>query len=206
MIRLFCIFLALLSFGSAHAESMLFPKALVEVRPAPAARAFCEKFPQECVPSTDIPVPVEWTPERWEELQRVNREVNESMIDKTDMELYDTEENWTLNEKEGDCEDFVALKRHRLIKLGWPAGALLVTIVEPPNSAEMHAVLAARTSKGDFILDNKLKDGTTRIWRWDHLPTYTYVAQQSSEDPRRWVSLIPLPIAKERFQRWITSK
>lgn len=206
MIRLLSIFVALLNIASAHAEPGFFPTAFVEVQPAPAARSFCEKFPAECIPSTGQTIPVEWTPEKWEELERVNREVNESMLIKTDMELYKTEENWTLNEKEGDCEDVVALKRHRLIKLGWPAGALLVTIVETPNADEMHAVLAARTSKGDFILDNKLRDGRTHIWRWDQIPAYTYVAQQSPEDPRRWLSLIPLPTDRIRFRRWVTSK
>jgi predicted transglutaminase-like cysteine proteinase len=206
MIRFFCMCVALLSFESAHAEPTLFPKTFVEVQPAPAARAFCENFPQECVASHDVPVPIEWTPEKWNQLQRVNRDVNESIIAKTDMELYGIEEKWTLNEKEGDCDDIVALKRHRLISLGWPAGALLVTIVETPSVLEMHAVLTARTSRGDFILDSKLKDGTTRIWRWDEIPTYTYVAQQLPEDPRRWVSLIPHASAKARFQRWITSK
>lgn len=200
------ISVAFLAFGDAHAESTLFPKTYGEVEPAEAPRRFCEKFPEECTPSIETNTLVKWTPKKWKELQRINREVNDTMISKTDFELYGVDENWTLNEKEGDCEDFAILKRQRLIKLGWPAGALLITVVEPLDDLMMHAVLAVRTSRGDFILDNKLKDGSTFIWRWDEIMAYTYVAQQSPVDPHRWLSLIPLPNTNPRFERWVTSK
>jgi predicted transglutaminase-like cysteine proteinase len=200
------ICMVFLFLGNARAETVLFPKTYGEVHAAEAAQKFCEKLPQECRPPTEAPVPVELTRSRWEELRQINEEVNRTVNFKTDLEIYGVLENWTLNEREGDCEDLALLKRKLLMARGWPSGALLITVVDPPNDPQMHAVLAARTSKGDFILDSKLKDGTTRIWRWDEIPSYTYVAQQSPHDPHRWLSLIPLPTHSSRYERWVTSK
>ena len=55
----------------------------------------------------------------------------------------------------GDCEDYALLKRHTLIRKGWPVGSLLLTVVRD-EKGEGHAVLTARTKQGDFILDNKI--------------------------------------------------
>ena len=47
-----------------------------------------------------------------------------------------------------------------------------------------HAVLLARTSRGDFVLDNK----TDRVRRW-YETAYHFVKRQSVNDPNRWVSV-----------------
>ena len=44
-------------------------------------------------------------------------------------------------------------KRQRLIESGWPSSALPIAIVRTSRGEE-HLVLVARTSLGDFVLDN----------------------------------------------------
>ena len=47
------------------------------------------------------------------------------------MKHYGIADYWTLpTDGKGDCEDYALLKRHELIRLGWPSSALLMTIVK----------------------------------------------------------------------------
>ncbi|WP_445502878.1 transglutaminase-like cysteine peptidase [Microvirga sp. G4-2] len=58
-------------------------------------------------------------PERLAELQQVNRHVNATIVETTDLEQYGREDAWTLPASgRGDCEDFVLLKRKMLIERG----------------------------------------------------------------------------------------
>jgi predicted transglutaminase-like cysteine proteinase len=206
MRSLIIVFGVLLYGNGVFAERSLFPNFHEEIQTPAAAEAMCELFPLECTPSDDQQ-PVPFSQERWDELLRVSSEVNDVMIYRTDWDKHGVDEKWTLDEEEGDCEEFVALKRHRLVSLGWPPSMLLVTIVQKKNRL-MHAVLAARTSQGDIILDNKLSDGTTKLWFWYDLPSYTFVAQQSTKNPRQWVSLLPRSVTEAdwRLQKWTASK
>jgi predicted transglutaminase-like cysteine proteinase len=77
----------------------------------------------------------------------------------------------------------VLLKRKWLVERGWPSGALLVTVVFD-EVGDGHAVLLARTSRGEFVLDNK----TDRLRRW-YDTAYRFVKRQSTVDPNRWVSI-----------------
>lgn len=199
-----CFFLF---FGeNAWGERDLFPTMYGEVETPAAAAAMCDEFPSECIASHERD-PVVLTPERYTELMRINREVNEQMMFITDWDQHRLDEKWTFDEARGDCEEFAAVKRHRLITLGWPASMLLTTVVQRQDK-RMHAVLAVRTSEGDLILDYKLRDGSTKVWYWYDIPAYTFVAQQSSENPRRWVSLLPQSVIDTdwRFQRWALMK
>lgn len=191
---------------SAVAQQGLFPSIHEEIRIPPAADAMCNAFPSECMPS-DVQQPIPFTQERWDELLYISGDVNNTMTYRTDKEKHGLDEKWTFDVNEGDCEEFVALKRHRLIALGWPPSMLLVTIVQKKDGL-MHAVLAARTSLGDVILDNALADGSTKMWFWYGLPTYIFVAQQSTQDPRRWVSLLPRSVTEAdwRLHKWTASK
>jgi hypothetical protein len=83
----------------------------------------------------------------------------------------------------GDCEDYALLKRQVLMQRGWPASALLITVVRDEKN-DGHAILTARTAKGDFILDNKFDE----VRPWYGVP-YTYVMRQSYINPKVWVSL-----------------
>ena len=69
------------------------------------------------------------------------------------MQQFGREEVWAYPTTEGDCEDFVLLKRRKLINRGWPVGSLLVTVVRQKNG-DGHAVLTVLTDRGDLVLDN----------------------------------------------------
>jgi predicted transglutaminase-like cysteine proteinase len=143
---------------------------------------FCRHFPGECtISGGDEAVPL--TERRWRDLQEVDTLVNRIVTPVTDLEYYQSEEVWTLPESYGDCEDYVLLKRKWLIERGWPTGSLLITVVFD-EVGDGHAVLLARTSRGDFVLDNK----TDTIHRW-YETAYRFVKRQSVRDPNRWVSV-----------------
>ena len=103
----------------------------------------------------------------------------------TDMEIYGVSEYWTLPKDRGDCEDYALLKQKLLIERGWPQSSMLLTVVKD-DKGEGHAVLTARTSQGDFILDNKSDE--VRIW---YRSGYEFVMRQSYVNPRVWVGLDP---------------
>lgn len=200
----FCV--ALLTFtGGAHADpNVLYLSTYKEVQAAPAVQTFCKNFPKECRKSgSDTLVPL--TPERRAELERVHLRVNTKFVYQTDMHLYGEDERWVLNTRHGDCEDFAIRKRNRLIKMGWPSSALLITIVRTPEK-RMHALLIVRTREGDLVLD-KTTHGPDPIRLWSDT-SYEYVAQQSVHNPRRWVSLVHGPIDAADYQivLWAGSK
>lgn len=146
---------------------------------------FCERAPAECQPNGPSEPRFDATPDRLAELDAVNRYVNRVIAPATDAELYGVQEYWTLPFDKGDCEDYALLKRQILMRSGWPASALLMTVVRDERG-DGHAVLTARTQQGDFILDNKVAD--VRLW---HQTGYRYVMRQSYVDPRLWMSLAP---------------
>ncbi|MBS0242643.1 MAG: transglutaminase-like cysteine peptidase [Proteobacteria bacterium] len=146
---------------------------------------FCQTFPAECVRAPLEDQRIDGSPARLAELDDINRSVNREIEPATDMEIYGEAERWTLPDKKGDCEDYALLKRHRLIARGWPASSLLMTVVRD-EKGEGHAILTARTSKGDYVLDNK----TDELKLWSATP-YTYVMRQSYIDPNVWLSLDP---------------
>ncbi len=145
---------------------------------------FCEQNPTLCA-QHGTGSRFEATPERLSDLDEVNRLVNRSVEPATDAEIYGISEYWTLPGEKGDCEDYALLKQKILIGRGWPSSSLLLTVVRD-EKGEGHAVLTARTSQGDFMLDNKSDD--VRLWTRS---TYQFVMRQSYLDPKVWVSLDP---------------
>ena len=146
---------------------------------------FCERMPQECAQGQQEDQRFFATPARFAELDNVNRSVNHDIEPVTDIDLYGITDYWTIPTAKGDCEDYVLLKRKRLIALGWPPSALLITVVRDERG-EGHAVLTARTAQGDFVLDNKTDE--IKVW---HRTRYDYVMRQSYLNPRVWMSLDP---------------
>lgn len=145
---------------------------------------FCEQNPAACRsqgPGTRF----EATPERLSDLDEVNRLVNHTIEPATDAEIYGVSEYWTLPADKGDCEDYALLKQKILMSRGWPSSSLLMTVVRD-EKGEGHAILTARTTQGDFILDNKSDE--VRLWTQSD---YRFVMRQSYLDPRVWVSLDP---------------
>ena len=156
--------------------------------PAPAPSGFlhfCEANPEDCR-SSNTKARLDASPQRLNELDDINRRVNRLITPTTDLTHYGVAELWTLpSDGKGDCEDYALLKRHELLKLGWPSSALLMTVVSDERG-EGHAVLTVRTTAGDFILDNKVDE--VRIW--NEAP-YRFLARQSSLNPWVWVDLDP---------------
>jgi predicted transglutaminase-like cysteine proteinase len=87
---------------------------------------------------------------------------------------------WTPEQPAGDCKDFAMTKRQRLIESGWPSSALPVAIVRTPLG-EKHLVLVARTSGGDFVLDNLA--GAIAPWT---RPSYSWEKILSPTDDLVW--------------------
>jgi predicted transglutaminase-like cysteine proteinase len=146
---------------------------------------FCARSMEECLQGPIEEQRFSATPARLSELDRINRGVNHEIQPATDMEIYGQAEYWTIPTTRGDCEDYALLKRKRLMARGWPASALLMTVVRD-EKGEGHAVLTARTLQGDFILDNK----TDEVKAWHRTP-YEYVMRQSYLNPLIWMSLDP---------------
>jgi predicted transglutaminase-like cysteine proteinase len=145
---------------------------------------FCLRTPAECAAGPQEEARFVASPERLAELDDINRVVNTSIEPATDLELYGVEEYWTLPANgRGDCEDYALLKRHLLIKRGWPVSSLLITVVKD-EKGEGHAILTARVAQGDFILDNKV--AAVKPWA---STGYAFIMRQSYLNPRVWMSL-----------------
>lgn len=145
---------------------------------------FCNARPQECRGGGAAGV-VRLDADQRETLQVINDAVNERIRPVSDERLYGTPEHWTYPVAQGDCEDYVLLKRLMLMERGWPAGTLLITVVRD-GRGEGHAVLTVMTDRGELVLDNK---------RTEILPPaetgYRFLKRQSRNHPARWVALSP---------------
>ena len=167
---------------------------------------FCRTMPAECrVPTAAKPqksgtiVQVSATPgdatgaepeaafrltaARWRELDAINAHVNANMRPHDDRLAHGRADVWTLGGAYGDCEDYALTKRHKLIERGWPSHTLLVTMARD-DRGRLHAVLLARTDRGDFVLDNL----SSRVLPWEAGP-YRWIKRQSASNPKRWVRL-----------------
>ncbi|MEX0955891.1 MAG: transglutaminase-like cysteine peptidase [Rhizobiaceae bacterium] len=144
----------------------------------------CQQLPIECRQVTSAAKPVELTRKLWAKIIDVNNLVNTMVTPRTDMEIWGVEERWSYPvDGIGDCEDYVLEKRRLLMKAGMPAGNLLITVVRQPNG-DGHAVLTARTSLGDFVLDNL----EPRVLAWEDTH-YRFLKRQSDQNSGVWVSI-----------------
>lgn len=180
---------AVLSPASPATRSPAFMRIYGNAQPPYGFVRFCDGLPDECQTASANDARFDATPERLSELDEINRTVNKQIEPATDLEIYGVNELWTVPSEKGDCEDFALLKRRILMSRGWPASALLMTVVRDEKN-EGHAILTARTTQGDFVLDNKNEE----VRLWNHTP-YHYVMRQSYINPRVWVSLDPTDAA-----------
>ena len=155
-----------------------------ETKPPIGWRQFCTDNPRDCDAQGGGARDVVLNAKAWSDLVRINRWANDNIEPMTDMEHWGVGERWDYpDDGYGDCEDYVLLKRQMLIKAGWPRSALLVTVVRD-KKGDGHAVLTAKTDKGEFILDNQ-NEGVV-LWSESG---YRFVKRQSQANPNAWVAL-----------------
>lgn len=145
---------------------------------------YCKQYSYDCKIKTSNKTAPELTRQRWKDLVEVNTYSNSTITPVTDMEGFGVEELWSYPTSFGDCEDYVLMKRHMLMQRGWPASALLITVVTQPNG-EGHAVLTVRTDRADYILDNL----NTEIKQWNETE-YTYLKRQSAKYSGYWIKIV----------------
>jgi len=151
--------------------------------PTPAWIAFCAQMPNECAYDMSEPATIVLDPATWKAIVEINERVNDTIIPVTDQDHWGVADRWDYpDDGLGDCEDIQLLKRRLLTEAGLPHRALRMTVVIDELGAG-HAVLMARTDRGDFILDNKRK----AVLPWQETG-YRYVKREGS-DNAAWVWL-----------------
>ncbi|WP_373503946.1 transglutaminase-like cysteine peptidase [Aestuariivirga sp.] len=146
--------------------------------------SYCARSPEECLPDRAKATRIDLTEERWAELMMVNTFVNAKIAPVRDEDLYGQAEFWTMPKDAGDCEDILLMKRRYLHDMGFPLGALRITVVLD-ETGEGHAVLTVVSRKGDYVLDNRRNE----IRRWNDTG-YRFLKRQSGRNPKVWVSLV----------------
>lgn len=145
---------------------------------------FCQDRPAECRPILPGARSVTLTQANWAELVDINLRFNRTIVPVTDQDQYGVPERWTYaTTGKGDCEDYVLEKKRELVRRGWPAAALLITVVLDKEGGG-HAVLTVTTDRGEFVLDNQ----TDTILAWSQ-SGLTFIKRQSADDPNVWLDL-----------------
>lgn len=148
----------------------------------PAFYAFCAERSDLCASAGSVHK-MTMTPARARELRDVNLLVNRQIREVSDMERHGREDVWGVPRIAGDCEDFAILKKKELMKRGWPASTLLLTVVTV--GGEGHVVLTASTDRGDIILDNR----TDALRDWTNV-RYNFFARQSQRTHGKWERIV----------------
>ncbi|GAA5627244.1 hypothetical protein Brsp05_02529 [Brucella sp. NBRC 12953] len=148
---------------------------------------YCKRNPRDCGAHRAL-APMKLTPDRMKLLQSVNASVNAAIKPVSDQDNYGKRDYWTIPRNgKGDCEDYVLMKRAKLMARGISPSQLLITMVQ---GSEPHIVLSARTDHGDYILDNM---------RGEVLPvektSYRYIKMQSPANSGQWVSIAGRSVA-----------
>ncbi|MBO9136963.1 transglutaminase-like cysteine peptidase [Rhizobium sp. B230/85] len=164
-----------------------------------ASVVFCMQQSAQCA-DTGGPDVVQLGESQRAQLVDINNTYNHSIRPQNDASGTDV---WSVDVTAGDCEDYALTKQKHLLALGWPSRALRIAVARTPYG-EGHAVLVAKTSKGDLVLDNrtdKIKDWRSTDLQW--------VMMQSENNPSQWVSLqkrAPDPmLVSERYEATTTA-
>ena len=160
----------------------------------PAFRPFCARQPRLCNTRGRTKL-VTLTPGCQAELEAVNGSVNHRIKERSDLDSVGGADDWRVPTEEGDCEDFAILKKSELLNRGWPASALLLTVVALGGAG--HTVLTVRTDKGDLIMNNR--SSAVRIWS---RTSHRYFARQSQSENGKWMRIEPLAGSRRRQQIW----
>lgn len=145
---------------------------------------FCKSRPAECQRNDEVVPATALDDTTWQQLVSINAYYNQTIVPVTDEQLYQTAEFWTYPNGYGDCEDFALIKRRDLIAAGWHPSTLMIAVVKEANG-NGHAVLIARTDRGDLVLDNQVGS----IDLWSDTP-YKFIKRQSQADAGQWVDML----------------
>lgn len=153
-----------------------FAAAMISALPAqaslpPGMRSFCAANSAECVSG---PAAASYSPQLASVMRVINSRVNHAIRFQDDVR-----DQWALNPKAGDCEDYAITKRSELIKLGISPGALRIAFTFTRRGAP-HAILVVRTDRGDFVLDNL--SSSVRSLKATGYP----ILSMSGANPRSW--------------------
>ena len=163
--------------------SMAFLSTGSATKPTKAWAAFCRIAPSECQVNLGEPAEFSLTEAAWNTLVSINHRVNRTIKAVTDLEYWGVGDRWDYPvDGYGDCEDIQLEKRRLLVERGFPARALRIAMVINPEG-EGHAVLVARTDRGDYVLDNRIEE----VLPW-YRTGYVWVKREG-DDAQRWVSL-----------------
>jgi predicted transglutaminase-like cysteine proteinase len=159
---------------------------------------FCLRYPADCKSDPTETTTVELTAETLETMDRVNRDVNASIMPVARSNAI-ADGGWTLSPASGDCNDYAVTKRHELVQNGFPANAVRLAVVKT-SSGIGHLVLVVSTNKGNLVLDNL----SETILPWQ-LTKYHWVKIQSSSDARYWFEIKPRGLVLSQLDRKIGS-
>jgi predicted transglutaminase-like cysteine proteinase len=148
---------------------------------------FCLAKPWRCRKST--PQVVTMTLQRWKQLSGVQWDVNHTVRPSSLGTAI--AEPWVDEGQRGSCVLYANMKRSRLLDLGWPPSALLLTLVRVDGYAEQHIVLVVRTDGGDLVLES-LGDGKDHISPYQVYRDHHWIMQMSPEGPLYWQRIISL--------------
>ena len=145
---------------------------------------FCLRYPDDCrVHTVDFRRRnIVLTPQRWSELEIVNRNVNRGIFANVTPGNGVTEE-WLISPPSGDCKDYAVTKRHELLARGWPSRALLLSEMVL-TTGEHHLVLVVRVKDTDLVLDNLNEDIRVAETTYEQ---YLWMRIQSPQNPKFWM-------------------
>ncbi|PVE22009.1 transglutaminase [Microvirga sp. KLBC 81] len=156
-----------------HLDATWIPVADGSAQPTVAWSEFCERSPGECAVDPAEPATIQLDERAWNAITAINKRVNATVSPREDMDHWGAIDRWDYpDDGYGDCEDYQLLKRRLLVEAGLPRRALRMVVVLD-ELGQGHAVLAARTDRGDFILDNK-RDA---VLPW-HQTGYVYIKSE----------------------------
>jgi predicted transglutaminase-like cysteine proteinase len=159
---------------------------------------FCLRYPADCKSDPTEAATVELTAGTLETLERVNRDVNASIMPVAKSNAT-ADPGWTISPASGDCNDYAVTKRHELVRSGLPAKAVRLAVVKIPSGIG-HLVLVVATNKGNLVLDNL----SETILPWQ-LTKYHWVKIQSSSDAHYWYEIMPRGLVLSQVDRKIGS-
>jgi predicted transglutaminase-like cysteine proteinase len=159
------------------------PSSGESAQPTDAWNEFCERSPGECAIDPSEPAAITLDEHTWNLIETINQRVNAAVSPQEDIAHWGVIDRWDYpNDGYGDCEDYQILKRRLLVEAGLPRRALRMVVVIDELGAG-HAVMAVRTDRGDFILDNK-RDA---VLPW-HQTGYVYIKSEGDR-AHAWIWL-----------------